>query len=1494
MHKKDLRKKIGVTLLAFCMGITTYIHPFAFAEDGMDTVQDDNTASAMVQNETDVPEEAEMQQEGNDPSIIETDEAARTEPSDLDVTETSNEEAEEDSDAEKNNTEETEARLQTIEEPVTEDVAFNASKSDYIGYDPLYIAKYADPRYVNADEIDMACFYNLPAAAKGIATYNVKKQSDFDVTEKNFIAGLTYEMPVYNIDNKSKYYVCIPNVNLFNDSFKAYDLTVAYNNDYAELIKGWKYSKGILYIPKNAIDDPKNEKPVPENTILAVQLNYAIGGDMDFSKAIPVQVLKNDEPTNKTVKASNLFDRDSLTVSTGVKGRKTSDISVYLNGNLIPINESAWHYDDSNGNIDIQVAPGVVSNINIIFQQRNLREKVRDISTSAVESITTAAYAAVSMEDMSFFKTDDGAPIELDIRSKDIFVGWRGYFSGKYIHGNTEAKQAKRNNSPGYMNSVKYLYGGYTDDGGATDSSNKLAAAWAISSYATSYNMDNASGQGTLDRNTMVTHLNTLNGNVEQKTIYQWMLTYRNQLERSKIEYGAGHSNGIGGTNNFAFTLPKVVKGAETELVSAGENAGRKNNTIRFLSDQITAEQGSHSTSVYYDYWIAAGCNHLDMAEDDDLDAKDNDIYVTCIGLGNDYAVLAFVQSNGGGFTQNACGIYKFKLASSAYIKVKKSAASTDTNYMTAVPSNYTLAGAEYQLYTDAACSKAAKNVNDANAKLTTDAKGNTSMLEMEPGTYYVKEVKASKGFRIENADNGSPKVTKLVLTNKHTEDDPMVFISKETPGYNEPKFLIKKYDKTGTKGWDRLINAEYTISYYNIKVPYGDENVGQDPATVNFPDAPTRSWTFKTHKITAADDPSESYAGINWQTDEPVSGDPFYIENGKRILPIGYYTIRETKAPVGLSLNETIHYGKIYQKSNGKIASIYIDGKEINESADTLLKVLADEEPQKLTLAINKVDSETGKAEAQGADREYCNGSLAGAVYEVYFDNDEAPEPELVGLMTTNEKGEAVLAERNKGREETLGRALEAGTYYIKEIQASPGYVIDKFILDGKNTKEIKKGEIEVICGYDANGNKQTKKIKGSFEDGKHLFKARVQNKDTAVFGFTVTSKETPHHTIIHKTDIATGKELPGATLQVLDSRGDIIEEWVSTKEPHDIVALHDKTQGLKDGKYTLREITAPYGYDIAEDLEFSVEENVIATHVEMKNKPLEISTTAIDEMTGTHHGLFNEEERIKDLVEIKGLYEGRSYKVAGRVIDKSTGLPILDKDGNEITAESEEFISNGNTLHEELHFTIDSSEYNQDSSVVVFEKLYRTSSVHGDEVPIEIAKHEDIDDDDQSIHYGGIAKTIATDKKDGDHDLVARKKAVLVDTVEYNNLSTKETYLIQGVLYDKTTRELTDITGSAEFVPDSANGTIPVNFKFDAADLDGHSLVVFEYVYNKGVLISKHDDEDNEDQTVHFTAVRITPKTGDINYLTLYAITTVIAMFALSLMLYLRKIKM
>lgn len=100
----------------------------------------------------------------------------------------------------------------------------------------------------------------------------------------------------------------------------------------------------------------------------------------------------------------------------------------------------------------------------------------------------------------------------------------------------------------------------------------------------------------------------------------------------------------------------------------------------------------------------------------------------------------------------------------------------------------------------------------------------------------------------------------------------------------------------------------------------------------------------------------------------------------------------------------------------------------------------------------------------------------------------------------------------------------------------------------------------------------------------------------------------------LISKKDLVTGEELPDAKLQVKDKKGNIVDKWISTDEPHHV-------SGLEEGKeYTLTEITSPYGYEIAESITFKVTEDKETQLIEMNDMPIlaNIRVVKMDSDTG------------------------------------------------------------------------------------------------------------------------------------------------------------------------------------------------------------------------------------------------------------------------------------
>ena len=99
------------------------------------------------------------------------------------------------------------------------------------------------------------------------------------------------------------------------------------------------------------------------------------------------------------------------------------------------------------------------------------------------------------------------------------------------------------------------------------------------------------------------------------------------------------------------------------------------------------------------------------------------------------------------------------------------------------------------------------------------------------------------------------------------------------------------------------------------------------------------------------------------------------------------------------------------------------------------------------------------------------------------------------------------------------------------------------------------------------------------------------------------------PTITEITKTDITGEKEVEGAKLQVINTEGEIVEEWVSSAEPHIIYAL-------APGDYILHEESAPteFGYVRSEDVDFTVMETGEIQKVSMKDDHTKVEITKTD----------------------------------------------------------------------------------------------------------------------------------------------------------------------------------------------------------------------------------------------------------------------------------------
>ena len=745
----------------------------------------------------------------------------------------------------------------------------------------------------------------------------------------------------------------------------------------------------------------------------------------------------------------------------------------------------------------------------------------------------------------------------------------------------------------------------------------------------------------------------------------------------------------------------------------------------------------------------------------------------------------------------------------SGFVSLKKK--STIPALTDALSSIYSLAGATYYVYKNAGCTERAEDLYGDEIELKTDASGNTGTIGLRTGDYWVKEVTAPYGYDIDT------KAYPVTVKSKETS----VAVSSEQPAYDIFNVMLEKQSEE--YGYKRLIGAEYTLKYYET-----------DPERKDVSEIkPKKTWVFR---VKEGEDPAShrKSAIIDFLNDEPISGGSMYKVGGKTVMPLGVFTLKETKAPRGLAVDPVTYMGKVARPSAGAAAKASINGSDnLYVKFSGKFELLNMEMEKSIRLTLQKKDADTGEPVPQGQEsdeRKADFGSLEGAVYEVYINDPTVSEDPKVGEMVTDQDGRASIDTDSR-----TGRSLMPGTYYIKEVKASQGYVRDAYA-----EKEVRK----------------------QYEDGVHIVNARVDDiSDKAVFEYTVDSMEAPHHAVIHKTDITTGSELPGATLQVIDSEGTVVEEWISKEKPHDIAAL-------PDGKYTLREITAPYGYEMAEDVEFEVKEDIITCEVTMKDKPEEkggiVRTVAVGKDTESHLVHADESVTVTDSVMYEKVVPGEKYIVEGELYDKTTGKMTGIRSSAEFVPDSPDGIVN-------VEFTFNGTEM-QGHSLVVFEKMSTINPV--DNKTVIVDEHNNPDDEDQTVFLPEISTEIG--KRDGDK---------VTDVVRYRNLIPGRTYVIKGYFVKKKDGTIVEKSdGKTVITPDEPDGEAEVKLKPGNARGE---LVAFESIYLvvsdedrdsgvKEILIGEHKDIESEAQTY---TVKEGPKTGDSGELTAYLILLIIA---------------
>lgn len=491
------------------------------------------------------------------------------------------------------------------------------------------------------------------------------------------------------------------------------------------------------------------------------------------------------------------------------------------------------------------------------------------------------------------------------------------------------------------------------------------------------------------------------------------------------------------------------------------------------------------------------------------------------------------------------------------------------------------------------------------------------------------KPIPLACSFQIFDADG------KLVTYTDHMNE--IVIDTWTTVGATGHVTLPMKLDE-GTYAIHEVAAPEgYVLGDEDITFTVDEYRTWDDPITITYADAPIRAeiQLLKTDGTTKVPVEGAEYC-IKAEGDVVTGDGTVRFEDGQIVgyvttdadgkasiedLFLGNYVVYETKSPEGWALDTEEH--RISIVTQGQLVPVVV------ESLDAV--------DMSTTLQLLKVDStDTSKALAGAAFR--ITQTAPGVTDEVDPGFNVNWECEL----TTGVDGTASLP------------YMPHGTFEIQEIEAPAGY-----FMPADAAPVSFKVDDQGFIGLDVEGAQFSDTLELTFENaptilditksdattGKELPGATlvITDKDGNVIEEWV-STDTAHRIIgiepgdyvltetiapegylvatsveftveptgevqkvemkddytkvdISKTDIATGDELPGAHLQVIGKDDKVVAEWDTDGKVHRI-------NGLEPGDYTLHETSAPDGYEIAEDVKFTIEATGDVQKVEMKDK--------------------------------------------------------------------------------------------------------------------------------------------------------------------------------------------------------------------------------------------------------------------------------------------------
>ena len=530
--------------------------------------------------------------------------------------------------------------------------------------------------------------------------------------------------------------------------------------------------------------------------------------------------------------------------------------------------------------------------------------------------------------------------------------------------------------------------------------------------------------------------------------------------------------------------------------------------------------------------------------------------------------------------------------------------------------------------------------------------------------------------------------------------------------------------------------------------------------------------------------------------------------ENGNaesKLLYLGKYTVRETKAPYGMVLNST-----------AKTVELTYAGETV-EVTETAAEFYNDR--QKASLSLSKI-LEKDEAFNIGNNSEILSVrfGLYAAEDLTAADGTVIPKDGLLEIENCNENGSITFK-----TDIPVGAKL-----YVKEIATDSHYILS---------------------------------------DEKYPVVFEYAGQDTALVEIKANGGEAIKNDILYgsvkglKIDRETEKSIAGAVFGLFRA-----DETEFTAEKAILTAESGKDgvfgfEKIPYGNWLIKELQPADGYLPNEEIypvAVSENEHVIGMTV-INDRIPEIGTTAT--VDGEKEICATEVFTLTDTVSYKHLIPGKEYLLVGTLMDKTTGKPLL-LDGKEIHAETvfTPEVPNGTVA---VTFTFDAKFIKGNTKLVVFETLYRDGkelAVHADiedenqtvkvKVP-EIGTQATVDGKKEITASGRVKIEDTVSYKNLTPGKEYTVKGVLM------NKATGEPLLADGK----------EIRSSFTFKPDKPDGEITVTFVFDASGIKtATEIVVFETLYRDGTEIAAHADIKDDGQTVTLIPPKPdNPQTGD-----------------------------